>query len=170
MYLQGVEMQDASLARAVLHDTVFTETFDAILAVAISRSGQYWAAASMQGEVRVWEARGQTLHLLWQVHTDITYAHAFSPDGRSLVSGSSDGTIKLWESPSGDLLWSSWQTNNITSGAFAPDGSLLATCGNDATVQLWDLQSGTHLEKLPHPDPVFVVTWSPDGRLLASGA
>jgi WD40 repeat protein/transcriptional regulator with XRE-family HTH domain len=169
VYLQGVEMQDASLAGATLRDTVFTETFDAILAVAISSNGQYWAAASMQGEVRVWEARGQTLHLLWQVHTDITYALTFSPDGRSLVSGSWDGSIKLWEVASGALLWSGWQTNNITSGAIAPDGSLLATCGNDATVQLWDLKSGTHLQTLPHPDPVFVVTWSPDGRLLASG-
>jgi WD40 repeat protein len=167
--LRGVEMQDTTLARATLQDSIFTETFDAILAVAINRTGQYWAAASRQGEVRVWEARGQTPHLLWQVHTDITYALAFSPDGRSLVSGSWDGSIKLWEVASGALLWSGWHTNNITNGAFAPDGSLLATCGNDATVQLWDLHSGTPLETLPHPDPVFVVTWSPDGRLLASG-
>src|SRR5260370_4071812 len=168
-YLQGVEMQDTSLAGATLRDTVFTETFDAILAVAISSTGQYWAAASRQGEVRVWAARGQTLHLVWQVHTDITYALTFSPDGRSLVSGGWDGSIKVWVVASGALLWSSRHTNNITGGAFAPDGSLLATCGNDATVQLWDLKSGTHLETLPHPDPVFVVTWSPDGRLLASG-
>ena len=45
-YLQGVEMQDATLAGALIRESVFTETFDATWAVAISSSGQYWAAGS----------------------------------------------------------------------------------------------------------------------------
>src|SRR5438128_1468926 len=53
-YLQGVEMQDASLARATLRDSVFTESLDATWMVATSRSGQYWAAGSRRGKVRVW--------------------------------------------------------------------------------------------------------------------
>src|SRR5258707_5831206 len=61
-FLQGVEMQDASLAEASLRDTTFTEAFDATRAVATSPNGQYWAAGSRRGEVRVWEAAGQTLH------------------------------------------------------------------------------------------------------------
>jgi hypothetical protein len=72
--LQGVEMQDATLSGATLQDTIFTETFDATWAVAISGDGQYWAAASKRGEVRVWEEGGQTLHLVWQAHTDIVWA------------------------------------------------------------------------------------------------
>src|SRR5260370_40442904 len=105
-------MQDTSLAGATLRDTVFTETFDAILAVAISSTGQYWAAASMQGEERVWEARGQTLHLVWQVRTDITYALTFSPDGRSLVSGGWDGSMERWEVAGGGLLWAGRKRTN----------------------------------------------------------
>jgi len=62
-YLQGVELQDATLAGALMRESVFTETFDAIWSVAISRSGQYWAAGSKRGEVRVWEAGGKTFHL-----------------------------------------------------------------------------------------------------------
>src|SRR5207244_9804066 len=53
-YLQGVELQDATLSGALMRECVFTENFDSITAVAISRSGQYWAAASQRGEVRVW--------------------------------------------------------------------------------------------------------------------
>jgi hypothetical protein len=49
-YLQGVEMQGASLAGSVLRDTVLTEALDATWAVAISSSGQYWAAGSRRGE------------------------------------------------------------------------------------------------------------------------
>src|SRR5437899_5145852 len=77
VYLQGVELQDATLAGALMRESVWTSTFDAIWAVAISRSGQYWAAGSKRGEVRVWEweqEAGQTLHLVWQAHTDTTYA------------------------------------------------------------------------------------------------
>src|SRR6266566_3745432 len=71
VYLQGVELQDATLSGALIRENVFSETFDAITAVAISRSGQYWAAASQRGEVRVLREAGQTLHLDWQAHTDM---------------------------------------------------------------------------------------------------
>jgi WD40 repeat protein/transcriptional regulator with XRE-family HTH domain len=170
VHLQGVEMQDTTLAGALIHDTVFTETFDATWAVAISCNGQYWAAASKRGEVRVWEEEGQTLLWNWQAHTDTTYALAFNPDGRTLVSGSWDDTIKLWDLESGALLWSGWHPAGALSVAFAPDGRTLASGGNDATVRLWDLQSGTPLQTLPHPSPILSVAWSPDGRLLASGS
>jgi WD40 repeat protein len=109
VHLQGVEMQDATLAGATLRDSVFTETFDAIMAVAISSTGQYWAAAGRRGEVRVWETGGQTLHLAWQAHTDLVTTLAFSPDGRTLASGSYDGSIKLWEVAGGVLLWTGQQ-------------------------------------------------------------
>jgi WD40 repeat protein/transcriptional regulator with XRE-family HTH domain len=167
--LQGVEMQDADLSGALIRDSVFTETFDAILAVAVSLDGRYWAAAGKQGEVRVWEARGQTLYRVWQAHTGMVWSLAFSPDGRTLATGSHDGSIKSWDLESGALLWTGWHTNNINRVAFAPDGSLLASSGTDAAVRLWDPRRGMHLETLPHPDPVCAIAWSPDGRLLVTG-
>src|SRR5712692_6462952 len=169
VYLQGVQMQDATLAGALMRESVFTETFDAIWAVAISRSGQYWAAGSKRGEVRVWCEAGQTLHLAWQAHTDFVWALAFSPDERTLASGSWDGSVKLWDVASGTLLWSGWHTKGTTWLAFSPDGGLLANGGLDATVRLWDAKLGTPLEELPHPGAVLSLAWSPDGRLLASG-
>ena len=83
-YLQGVEMQDATLAGALLRECIFTEVFDAITAVAVSRNGQYWAAISRWGEVRVWREEGKLLHLAWQAHTDLAFALDFSPDVRRL--------------------------------------------------------------------------------------
>src|SRR5437763_11239412 len=119
-YLQEVEMQDASLVGVTLRDTVFTEALDATWSVAISRNGQYWAAGSRRGEVRVWREAGQTLHLVWQAHTDTVSALAFSPDERRLASGSWDGTITLWELERGVPLWTVWQTTCV-SLAFSPD-------------------------------------------------
>ena len=116
-------MQDANLSGALMRECVFTQTFDAIIAVAISRSGQYWATGSKRGEVRVWREAGQTLHLAWQAHTDMVWTLAFSPDEHMLASGSLDGSVKLWNVESRALLWSGWYIKGISCLAFAPDGS-----------------------------------------------
>ncbi len=166
-YLQGVEMQDTTLAGAMLRDTVFTEALDAIFAVAISGDGQYWAAGSRCGEVRIWREAGQTLYLLWQAHTDTVSAFAFGPDEHRLATGSWDGTITLWDLEHSVPLWTVWQPTGVLSMAFVPDGRTFVSSGNDAIVRLWDLQSGTSLQTLPHPSPVFAVAWSPDGTRLA---
>ncbi|HEX6557448.1 MAG TPA: NB-ARC domain-containing protein, partial [Ktedonobacteraceae bacterium] len=168
-YLQGVEMQDANLSGALMRACVFREAFDAITALSISESGQYWAAISRRGEVRVWREGGQMLHLAWQAHTDNTLALAFSPDERTLASGSHDGSVKLWDVASSALLWSGRHTKGTICLAFSADGRLLASGGLDATARLWDVHSGTPLEEVPHPSPVGELAWSPGGRLLASG-
>jgi WD40 repeat protein len=167
-YLQGVEMQDSSLAGAMMRDSVFTGTFDTIMGIAISRTGKYWAAASQRGEVQIWAASDQTLHRIWQAHTDLVWPLTFSPDGNKLATGSWDGTVKLWDVASGTLLWSGRHASDISSVDYAPDGSMLVSSGNDATI-LWDLKSGRQMQTLPHPVMVISVAWSPDGKLLASG-
>jgi len=168
-YLQDVEMQDTDLTATLMRECALREAFDIITALAISRSGRYWAATSRRGEVRVWRGVGQGLQLAWQAHTDNAFALAVSPDEHTLATGSHDGSVKIWDLASGALLWSDWQTNAAICLAFSPDGSQLAGGGHDATVRLWDAKLGQLLEAVPHPGPIFALAWSPDGRLLASG-
>ncbi len=170
-YLQGVEMQDTNLSEAMIRDSTFTETFDAIWTVAISSSGQFWGAAGRRGEVRVWRGVGQTLYRVWQAHSAIVASLAFSPDERLLASASVDGSLKLWDVESGVLLWSGWHSSAIACLAFAPDGQRLATRGgDDGIIWLWEVSSGTHLQTLiGHSGSVHALAWSPDGKLLASG-
>jgi WD40 repeat protein/DNA-binding XRE family transcriptional regulator len=173
-YLQGVQMQDTNLAFAQIHNTTFTETLDALLTVAISSRGTWWAAGSRRGEVRVWDGESQALHHLFQAHTDIVFTLAFSPDERFLASGSWDGTVRLWNigshgaSPPGALLWIG-EHANVMSVAFSPDGKRIASGGRDTSVKLWDIQSGMNLQSLCHPGYVYAVAFSPDGELLATG-
>src|SRR5258707_939496 len=160
--LQGVEMQDTTLAGVTVRDSTFSEAFAATRAVAISNDGTYWAGGGMGGEVRGWRQEGKLLHLAWQAHTDAVAALAFSPDGRTLATGSWDGFIKLWELERGALLWTSRHTDIIHCLAFSPDGGTLASGGNNATVRLWDSSSGTHLQTLTGDSgPVYSVAWSP---------
>jgi WD40 repeat protein len=169
-YLQQVEIQDATLAGTLIRESVFTQTFPSIATVTVSPNGQYWAAASRQGDVRVWRDTGQTLHLAWKPYTDPIWGLAFSPNGHILATGSMNGPLKLWDVKSGALLWTAGLATNAHGLAFAPNGDLLATCGGtDRLVRIWSLQSDKEVQTLAHPNPLCSLAWSPDGRLIASG-
>ena len=172
LYLQGVEMQDTSLAGAHLEKVVFSEAFDAIFSVAISPDGRYWAAGSNSGEIRIWREEGQTARAVMRAHTHAVAAVAFSPDGRMLASGSWDCTAKLWDVAGKALVWN-FQGHHgyVQSVAFRPDGALLASGSDDGTIKLWDLHTGSCLRTLRgHQDNVYKVVWHPDGHQLASGS
>jgi WD40 repeat protein/predicted ATPase/transcriptional regulator with XRE-family HTH domain len=170
VYFQGVEMQDTSLASAVIQDSVFNQTFDALSSVAVSSTGSYWAAGSRHGEVRLWTAGGLILHRVWRAHADMVCEMKFSPDGSMLATtGSWDGMLKLWEVASGALIWSVKHVSQAYGVDFSPDGRFLTSTGYDAAVYLWDMQTNTPLHTLIHPEVVTSVIWSPDGRFVVTG-
>ena len=71
-------------------------------------------------------------------HDDDVMSVAFSPDGKFVVSGSSDKTARLWEISTGQLLRVySGHTAGITSVAFLPDGQRIVTGSLDGTIRTW---------------------------------
>ena len=103
-------------------------------------------------------------------HTENVHDVAFSPDGKTLASCSQDGTIKLWDPQTRNLMRTlKEKSNNIRSVAFSPDGSMLASGDSGANVRLWNPQTGTLERTLKgHDYDVNSVAFSPDGTMLAS--
>jgi serine/threonine protein kinase len=105
-------------------------------------------------------------------HSDYVPSITFSPDGRTLASGSHDKTIKLWDVHSQrEIATLTGHSDIVISVAFSPDGRTLASGSSDNTIKLWDVHSQREIATLTgHSELVTSVAFSPNGRTLASGS
>ena len=103
-------------------------------------------------------------------HTDTVCSLAFSPDGMTLVSGSFDKTVRLWDVTTGKQLRTLKEyANRIYSIALHPDGKTFVSInGGTNNVYLWDIATGEQLWMLKGNSTS--VAFNPDGKLLASGS
>ncbi|WP_217357020.1 pentapeptide repeat-containing protein [Dolichospermum sp. UHCC 0299] len=100
------------------------------------------------------------------------YSVAFSPDGKYLATGDSDGRVQIWNAVTGrELLTLVGHSHFVVSLAWSGDGLTLASGSYDTTVKLWDVQSGDCVRTLEgHSSVVNSVAWSGDSLTLASGS
>ena len=127
---------------------------------------------SSAGRIQPGAQRFQNVWKTFSGHTNWVRSLAFSPNGRTIASGSGDGTIRLWNVATGlhnrTLKGHSAQ---VTSVAFSPNGRTLTSTSEDNAVHLWNVVTRTHNRTLKgHTTFVRSVAFSPDGQTLASGS
>ena len=83
--------------------------------------------------------------LRFRAHSLGIWAVAFAPDGTRFATASTDGTAKVWDTDSGELLLELAPGGFVTRAVFSPDGKLVATGARDSKVRLWSSSDGRQI-------------------------
>ncbi|MBC8874603.1 MAG: WD40 repeat domain-containing protein [Planctomycetes bacterium] len=147
--------------------------------LSVSHGGTECAIASSAScELEVYHLRENKTRK-WQTtgHRRPPRAIVFTPGGKTVISGSGDGTIRFWDTADGSQtkqLVFSQECLNLMALAMTQDGRFLAAAGNTrqrkGSVKLWDADTGAALREFRLPECGSSVAFSPDGERLAAGS
>lgn len=126
------------------------------------------------GDVAVWDAATGARKGTFAGHDSSVWSVAFSNDGKTLATGSYDGTVKLWDVAGGkENATFAAHPHWIRALAFVPGSGLLASASEDGLVKLWDVSSAKPAEKLQfkgHTAAVNAILFTTDGKTLITAS
>lgn len=107
-------------------------------------------------------------------HAGPVRSAAWNPNRETIVTASDDGTVKIWEASSGQLLATEDKLGgSVNSARWYPSGNYLVTAGDDGVVRIWDVKDWSDPHKiatLQHNARTVAAVWNAKGLRLASAA
>jgi len=105
-------------------------------------------------------------------HIDAIYALEFTPDGKRIVTGAADRSVKIWDVATQKILTSiAGHSDAIYAVAFSPDGAQVATASYDRLIKLWEVATGTEIRTMrDHIDAIYALEFTPDGKRIVTGS
>ena len=139
--------------------------------MAVSPDGR-WVLSHGNGMVAETSLETGEPRMRWDRHDEAVQAVAFLPDGKHVVSGSSDGTLRVWNTESGECLRTITGANlGAYALAVSPDGSKAAAGCRDGVLREFNLTDGSLLRELKgHLGYIRSVAYARDGAQLLSSA
>jgi WD40 repeat protein len=125
------------------------------------------------GQVRVWDVPSSKETLVFGDHTDIVNQAAISPDANTVVTASSDKSLKVWELATGKLLQTLRDhADQVLGIAYHASGKHIVSCGLDKSFKTWDTTSWKRLYSVPaHDDGIYDIDMTPSGnQIYTTGA
>jgi WD40 repeat protein len=136
-------------------------------ALAFSADGAQLAVADFN-KLTLWNVTGSPPKPCWTRHDDAA-SLAFAPGGKVVASGGVDGTIRLWDTATGQSQRGlRGHAAPVLAVACSPDGATLASADFRGTVNFWDLAALAERTTLSASgEEVSTLAFAPDGRTLA---
>lgn len=146
---------------------------DIITELGWSPDGRTIASCSRDRTVAVYELEsGEQLDSIGDQEATGLSALGWLPTGKSLITGSYNGTIRYWnrEALKPKVLIHGKSGDGCVL-SISPDGRRLASSANDVFFRLWNLKEGKKSESVSgHSKEVTCLAWTPDGQNLVSGS
>ena len=164
------DVTSGKLEKTLIGHTKRKGYVNCIRSVAISSNGQILASASGH-EVYLWNVSTGEHQSTINGHSGEVWSVRFSPDGKTIATGSSDKTVRLWDVATGEQkAVFDKHTDMIRSVSFCPDGRTIA-CVSGLYLSVWDVATGEQSSILKvHQSSIQSVSFSPDGRIIATGS
>jgi RNA polymerase sigma factor (sigma-70 family) len=128
-------------------------------------------ASTHQEEINLYSVQDQKKLGTLRGHTDFVRSIVFSPDGKNLISGGMDHTVRIWDLAKQKEVAVLRNGSHAHCVSISPDGETIAAAiGGESLVRLWDAETHKEIGILKHPQRAAMsVSFSPDGKTLASG-